>query len=183
MEKEIWKDVVGYEGLYQVSNMGNVRSLDRIDKVGRLRVGRLLKPATYNNGYKRVMFSYDTKEKSFLVHRLVAEAFIDNPNNYPIINHKDENPSNNRVENLEWCTVKYNNNYGTVKERIKKANINHPNKSKQILQYTLDGEFLKEYPSAMEVERQIGFRQGCISRVCRGERKSTGGFIWRYKKE
>lgn len=121
MPKRIWKDIPSYEGLYQVSNDGKVRSLDRIDTLGRKRKGRILKQAFDKKKYKYVSLCKDNKSKALKVHRLVAMTFIPNPNNYPIINHKDENPSNNHVSNLEWCTYKYNSNYGTRNERLSKA--------------------------------------------------------------
>ena len=116
--QEIWKDVVGYEQFYQVSNKGRIR---------RKKDNFVYKPRTFTNGYKSVLLYKDGKwsrtgGKSELVHRLVALAFIPNPNNYPQVNHKDENKSNNFVDNLEWCTRKYNNNYGTAKARMMEKN-------------------------------------------------------------
>jgi len=110
---EEWRDIDGYIGLYQVSNMGNVRRL----KGFKSRNDRLLTSQLNFGGYKKVALYKDNKRKVMLVHRLVATAFIENPNNYPEINHKDEDKTNNVVTNLEWCTHKYNNNYGTKKER------------------------------------------------------------------
>lgn len=122
--KEIWKDINGYEGIYQISNLGNVKSLDRYvnsaiknnSKVKRK--GQLLKPKL-NQGYYEVSLIVGNNRKWFKVHRLVAEAFIPNPNNYPQINHKDEIKTNNRVDNLEWCDAKYNCNYGTRNSKIR----------------------------------------------------------------
>ena len=114
MEQEIWKDIKGYEGAYQVSNLGRVRSLTRKVKTFngvRTSKGQLLKPLKTNTGYYRVDLKQNQKDKYMSIHRLVAEAFIPNPNNYPIINHKDNNPQNNCVENLEWCTQSYNVKY------------------------------------------------------------------------
>ena len=110
-QKEIWKDIKGYEGLYMVSNLGNVYSHLSNKK---------MKPGN-DRGYLKVNLSKDKKVKQFTVHRLVALAFLPNKNNYPCVNHKDENPSNNNVNNLEWCTYEYNNNYGSIKERISKT--------------------------------------------------------------
>lgn len=110
---EIWKDIYGYEGIYQVSNFGQVRRLCKNDN-------RIIKQEI-NRGYKRVCLSYKNVKKHFLVHRLVAFAFIPNPNNYPIINHKDENKLNNNVDNLEWCTHQYNLNYNGNRERCVKT--------------------------------------------------------------
>ena len=113
---EIWKDIEGYEGLYQVSNYGNVRSLNyaKAGKVKELKQGNW-------RGYKNVDLWKNGKGKSFKVHRLVAQAFIENPNEYLCVNHKDENKQNNHVSNLEWCTHKYNSNYGTGRERVAKT--------------------------------------------------------------
>ena len=107
--EEIWKDIKEYEGLYKISNIGNVYSVKR---------KKVMSPR-YNKarGYLDVLLTRNKKRKRFYIHRLVAKEFILNPNNYPIINHKDENKLNNNMENLEWCTVKYNNNYGNAKEK------------------------------------------------------------------
>ncbi len=117
LPKQIWKDIPGYEGKYQVSNTGRVRSLN-YNGTGKTKV---MKPSTNKLGYKRINLCKDGKKKKYSVHRLVALTFIPNPNNYPIINHKDENPSNNYYKNLEWCTYEYNNNYGTKREKLSKA--------------------------------------------------------------
>jgi hypothetical protein len=117
LPKQIWKDISGYEGLYQVSNTGKVRSLN-YRHTGKTKV---MKPSTNKLGYKCVNLCKDGKRKIYFIHRLVALAFIPNPNNYPIINHKDENPSNNAVWNLEWCTYEYNNNYGNRNKKLSEA--------------------------------------------------------------
>ena len=119
---EIWKAVTGYEGLYEVSSLGNVRSLDRVIRSKHngttLRKGRILTPFyEEKKGYYQVALSKDGKEKKQRIHRLVAVAFLDNPFNYTDINHKDEIKTNNKVDNLEWCTREYNNNYGTKPQR------------------------------------------------------------------
>ena len=115
---EIWKDIEGYEGLYQISSYGRIKSLR--DHHGNYRE-KILKQGTRKDGYKNTALSKDGKLKTYSVHRLVAAAFLDNPNNYPCVNHKDEQKYNNYVENLEWCTSKYNCNYGTKSERQSKA--------------------------------------------------------------
>lgn len=114
---EEWRDIEGYEGWYQVSNEGRVRSLDRNIIDGRKMKGKLLKQYADEQGYKRVRLCREGKHHNKQVHRLVANAFIPNPFNFPVINHIDENSGNNNVENLEWCTVKYNVNYGHRAER------------------------------------------------------------------
>lgn len=115
--QEVWKDVAGYEGLYQVSNLGRVASLERITSKGVHVPYKLLSQSNDKDGYKKVGLYKDGKVEVGRVHRLVATAFIPNPYNYPVINHKDENKQNNVVDNLEWCTVKYNANYGTAIQR------------------------------------------------------------------
>lgn len=170
MENEEWRDIQGYEGYYQVSNLGRVRSL-WFGKV------RILKQGINQKGYKRVYFNKDKKKKVYFVHRLVAEAFIHNPNNYPCVNHIDENPSNNNVDNLEWCTQQYNVNYGTgIKRMVEKI-------TKPVLQFTKDGEFVNEYPSIIEAYRQTCITYSCISICCRCKAKSAGGFIWKFKEK
>ena len=120
---EEWRPVVGYEGLYEVSNTGRVRSVDRYVKTCygsyRLHKGKVLSPGIRPDGYLVVSLQY----RMFRVHRIVAEAFLPNPDNLPQVNHKDEDKSNNRVDNLEWCTAKYNNNYGTARIRAKETAI------------------------------------------------------------
>ena len=118
-ESEVWKDVAGYEGVYQVSNKGNVRSVARKDSIGRKCGGRMLKPGYDKDGYLRVNIYKNGKQKTRFIHRLVAGAFVPNPNpnGYSEINHRDENKVNNYANNLEWCTREYNNNHGTRSER------------------------------------------------------------------
>lgn len=174
MEKEIWKPILNYEGLYEVSNWGRVKSI-------RFGKERILKPGTNKYGYSIVILCKNGKVKSFSVHRLVAEAFIPNTHNYPCVNHKDECKTNNNVNNLEWCTYTYNNNYGTKIERISK-NRDTSKYFKPILQYTLDGVFVREWKSIAEAGRN-GFNQGHITDCCRGVRKTHKGFIFKYKED
>ena len=122
--KEIWKDIKGYEQLYQISNFGRVRSLNKTLK-NRFsffkRNGIILNPLKLTKGYLGVRLYHQSKGETKRIHRLVAEAFIPNPDNLPCVNHKDENKENNCVDNLEWCSIEYNNNYGTRNERIGKT--------------------------------------------------------------
>lgn len=118
---EIWKPIIGYEGLYEISNLGRVKSLPKYHKTrfsGYIKKCKILKPRIDSYGYLMVALCKDKKQKNFLIHRLVAKHFIANPNNYDSINHKDECKTNNNVNNLEWCTRYYNNNYGTRNKRM-----------------------------------------------------------------
>ena len=169
---EIWKPVVGYKGLYEVSSFGRVRSLDRYD--GRAyRRGCILKPKIQSN-YLRVSLCNGGKCKQQSIHRLVAQAFIPNPNNLPMVNHKDENTKNNCVENLEWCDAKYNRNYGSMNEKLAK------HFSKPILQFSKNNKLIKKWGSIREAERHTGIYNTHICACCQGKIKSSGGYIWKY---
>ena len=170
---EIWRDIEGYEGLYQVSNCGRVRSL----KFGK---ERILNPVKIGSGYLQVGLYKNEKQKKFKVHRLVAKAFIPNPNNLPEINHRDEDKTNNKVVNLEWCSSKYNINYGTRNQRVVEKNTNGKC-SKPVLQFTKSREFVKEWKSTHDVERNLGYCHGKISACCIGKQKTSYRFIWKYK--
>lgn len=174
--KEIWKslDFMEYTD-YEVSNWGNVKSLN----YRRSRKERILKPNKNNDGYLLVGLSNNGKRKLFTIHQLVALAFIPNPFNLPCINHKDENPLNNHVSNLEWCTHKYNSNYGTRNERISEAMKGKGNKP--IQQYTKEGIFIREWDSITQINQELNLSQGNICKCCKGKRNKCGGFIWRYK--
>ena len=181
--KEIWKDKKDYEGIYQVSNCGRVKSLN-YNHTGK---EKILKTGTYKSGYLYVVLYKNNKRKHFSIHRLVAEAFLEIPEElkqyigtaYLQVNHKDENKQNNNVSNLEWCTAQYNNTYGTRIERVAEKNTNGK-LSKPVLQYTLDGEFVREWESATQAEREGGFHQANICMCCKGKIKKYKGFIWRY---
>lgn len=171
---ETWKNIKGYEGLYQVSSEGRVKSLERKDCLGRIVKERILKTAPNAQGYPIVVLCAGGKQKMFKVHRLVCQAFHKNPENKPCVNHIDENKTNNAASNLEWCTYEENNNHGTHNERVAKAN------SKPVGQYTLNGELIKIWPSPCEAGRQAGFDRGTISNVANGKRKTHKGFVWKY---
>lgn len=173
--EEVWKDIEGYEGLYQVSNKGNVKSLVNNKGVER---EKLLKPVIVN-GYKKVNLCKNKTKKTYSIHRLVAQAFIENTNNYPCINHKDECKTNNVVENLEWCTHKYNTNYGSCIKRMSESQINDTNKSKQVYQYSKEGELISVWESTSECGRN-GFERSSVSACCNGKLKTHKGYIWRY---
>ena len=174
MTEEVWRDVKGYEGLYQVSNMGRVKSLGRKDRFGRVIKERILEPAVTHNGYLRVGLHVDGKRKMLRVHRLVCEAFHENPDNKSEVNHVNENKTDNRACNLEWSTRTENCNHGSRNERVAKA------LSKPIGQFSLDGKLIKVWQSACEARRQTGFDQGYVGAVARGKFKQAYGFIWKY---
>lgn len=166
---EIWRYIEGYEGLYQVSNMGRIKSL----KFGK---EKILKSCKGSGGYLYLVLCKDGKNKPYLVHRLVASAFLNNPNNLPQINHIDEDKTNNKVENLEYCDAKYNMNYGSRIERMSKS------LSTPILQFTKDGKFVRKWDSSMQVERELGINNSNISKCCKRKLKSAGGYLWMYAK-
>ena len=170
---EVFKDIKGYDGLYQISNYGRVKSL----KYGK---EKILKLCLGGDGYLKVQLWKKGKQKKYFVHRLVAEAFIPNQDNLPQVNHKDEVKTNNCVENLEWCTAKYNLDYNEGQKRRAEKNINGK-LSKSVYQYTLNGNFIKEWSSTHEVERQLGYDDSNISRCCLGKRPTAYGYKWKYK--
>lgn len=173
---EIWKDIIGYEGLYQISNLGRVKSLPRHRVVGWADYWseeKILKQSINNGGYKYLWLHKNGERKTYKIHRLVATAFLENPHNYRCVNHKDENRQNNIADNLEWCTHSYNNSYGSRGDKFRKAI------GKSVLQYTKDGLFIREWCCTRVAERAVGIRNICD--CCNGKRKSVGGFIWKYK--
>lgn len=188
MEDEIWKDIKGLESKYQVSNKGNVRSLDMITNNGKqLRKGRIRKLSMNKYGYKCVSVIVNGKLKSLSVHRLVALAFIENPYNFPLINHKDENRANNCVDNLEWCDFKYNSNYGNrnkkLSESIKKLNMNPINKIPVLQIDKCTKKILRAFNSIDEAVKILGFNtRSHISECCskKTKRKTAYGYIWEY---
>ena len=163
---EIWKDIKGYEGKYQVSNFGNVKSLN-YRNTGK---EHLMKPILQTTGYFYVRLC-NKPNKIYSIHRLVADAFIPNPENLPCVNHKDENKTNNHVDNLEFCTQLYNNEYGTRLKRVSESLLNNPKLSRKVYQYTIDGKFVREWESTQECRRN-GFNHSHIVSCCKGERKT-----------
>lgn len=168
MKNEIWKDIPGYEGKYQVSNLGNVLSLNYEGR----NIKQLLKPRAQHTGYLRVGLSNNGQTKDYLIHKLVATVFINNPYNYKEVNHIDEDKTNNCVSNLEWCTRRYNMNYGTIKTKIGQP-------GKHVACYDKQGNLIKTYNSLTETE-QDGFTISGVSTCCRGRIKSHYGYSWKF---
>lgn len=184
--EEVWKDIPGYEGLYQVSNHGNVRSLNWRN----LGYTRNLYLKEHNRGYRHVELIKNGKRKAFTVHRLVAMVFIPNPNNYPVINHRDEDKTNNVVENLEWCTKSYNAKYSSDRHSYayKRGRRKNPHRAwkyggRKIVQLTLDDIFVKEWSDIIAIKRTNFSNSWSITQCCHGNRKTAYGFKWRFADE
>ena len=159
------KDIENFEGLYAITSCGKVWSYRR---------KKFLKPATDKDGYLRICLCKDGQRKLCGLHRLVAEAYIPNPDNLPQVNHKDENKANNCLQNLEWCDIKYNNNYGTRNDRMASS------KKKPVLQYDLNGNFIRKWPSAADVGKEA---RSNINHCLKGRQKTAYGYIWKYEEE
>jgi hypothetical protein len=159
-----WKDIEGYEGLYAINDQGIVKNCI---------TDKFLKQTEKDHGYRTVSLIKEKKCRQFLVHRLVAIAFLENPNNFPCVNHKDEDKTNNHVDNLEWCTYQYNNTYNFLVER------NTEKKKKPVVQLDANLNVIKEWESIKDAETHTGIFN--ISHCCSRKRKTAGGYIWRLK--
>lgn len=174
-ETEKWAEVVGYGGLYSISSFGRIASHHRGDI-------RILHPTTNRaNGYAYVNLCQNGIAKLFRVHVLVAKHFLPNPDCLLEVNHKDEDKLNNRADNLEWCTRKYNVNYGTAQQ--KRRNKQGERVGKHVSQYSKTGERVRTYESIAEASRSVGSSVANIVRCCKGRRPTSGGFVWRYATE
>lgn len=182
---EIWRDIPGYEGLYQVSNYGNVMSLNYC----RRGFAKQLTPKCSNTRRLWVELFSGGKRKPKLIHRLVAEVFIPNPEGYPQINHKDGNPQNNHVDNLEWCTQEYNIRY--FYDNIPADWFSHRRATEKygkrlhipVEQLTLDGELVKVWNNTRQLKVELGWNDWAINECCKGNRRTAYGHIWRYASE
>lgn len=170
---EIWKPIKGYEGLYEVSNMGRVKRLTTI-KHNRLFKEMIYQPRIITGGYVLVRLSKDDIHKDYYVHRLVAQHFVDNPFNFNEINHINEDKTDNRAINLEFCNRYYNNNYGTRRQRVAQA------LKKPISQYNLDGELIKSWDSATDASRELNICKSGIYACLKGRQKTSFKCLWRY---
>ena len=186
---EEWKDIEGYEGCYQVSNLGRVRSLDRYVErqdrrngkmINQFFKGKFIKFGIDTKGYAFVSLTFEHSHKLHRVHRLVAHAFVPGEFEGAVVNHKDENRRNNRADNLEWVTFAYNLNYGTARQRSTEGHGN----SKPVEQIDENGNVVNTYPSIEECARRVGYSPRHINRCCNGypNKKTSDGFRWRFKK-
>lgn len=176
--QESWRDIAGYEGKYQVSNLGNVRALN-FHRQGQ---PKLLKLLPSMDGYFQVALWKDSKAKFFRVHRLVAQAFISNPDNKPLINHINGIKTDNKAENLEWCTL-LENKHHAITTGLEKV-IGHENhNAKAVAQYDKDGALIKTYQCMKYASEATNIRYTNISQVCHGHRKTAGGYVWRFYEE
>lgn len=191
-EGEVWKDVPDFEGLYLVSNMGRIKSLDRDTKYQRRKdsvaifrsfKGQIIKASKYGE-YLICHLKRNRTQKAVKYHRVVCSVFHPNPNNLPEVNHINEIKTDNRADNLEWCTRRYNATWGTAVERLRTALINNKGNSVVVYQFTLNGDFVAKYPSANEAGRVTGIEPVNILSVCNNKKSSSaGGYLWSYTQD
>ena len=175
--EEIWKDIKDYESLYQVSSLGRVRSVDRLVDIHnskRIAKGQIISQHITKSGYCVVDLYKGNERKALQVHRLVAEAFIPNPDNLPQVNHKSEAKTENFVENLEWCDQSYNVSYNGLSR--KRGRLFR----KPIIQMDLDGNEIFGWLSMRDCQYVTGYHRGCIADVCKGKYSQAYGYKWKY---
>lgn len=193
MENEVWKDVVGYEGLYQVSNLGRLKSLEKSTKFysgyqkkicERKYPERIICKNHISNGYLQIELFKNGKVKRLTMHRIVAKTFIPNPNNYPCVNHKDGNKLNNNANNLEWCTYKQNTEHA-IKTGLTKNKGKNNGFSRAVNQYDLQGNFIKKWDCIMDFYKSINKseKSSSVSSCCSGKYKTAYGYKWKYADE
>lgn len=188
-KEEQWKPIKGFEGLYDVSNIGRVRSvthvIERIEGIKKTIKGRILKQSEYRGGYLNVLLSANGHNYHAKVHRLVAIAFVPNPEKKPYVDHINGIRTDNRTENLRWCTHSENNSFDLARKHFSEGSFWRGKKgakspfSKRVAQYTKEGIFLRVFDGLSEAQRETGIREGNISLVCKGYRHSAGGFLWK----
>lgn len=199
MQKLVWKDIKGYEGIYQISNTGIVKSVERKQKRENTTVTYQEKiRSVYINsmGYPCVTLCKNMKSKAYTIHRLLAEAFIPNPDNKPCVDHINTITTDNRLENLRWVTHKENTRNSITYKKLKAQLKNEKfikdsvitrkkryGKILDIYQFCKDGTFVAKYDSACQAQKETGINYQTIIKTCRGEYRSAGGFYWSYNKE
>lgn len=183
MKNEVWKDVPNYEGIYKASNFGRIKMVKRTltDSLGKKinKKEHILKPRTGNRYYMIALYK-NGKREDLLLHRLIAQTFIPNPENKPFVNHKDENCFNNCSDNLMWCTQKENMNWGTINERMSK----NSKSKRKVNQYDMDGNFIKQWDCMTDFYKSKGLKlKTGIIECCKGRRQSHMGYKWKYADE
>ena len=164
--QEIWKNIPNYEGIYQISNLGNIRSCKN---------NKIRKSIKQKSGYLRIILTKNQKQKATNVHILVAKNFVPNPNNLPFVNHIDGNKENNKSDNLEWVTASQN-----MKHAIKKGLIKHHPWSVKVAQYSLDGKLIKVWDKMADASRHLNCHHSQIFDCCRGKQNTCKGYVWKY---
>lgn len=184
--EEVWRDVFGYEGMYQVSSKGRIMSLSREipAKGGAYRItnNRVLSASVGKNGYKKIVLSDNNVKKTFLIHRLVAKAFIPNPNEYSLVNHIDENKENNECKNLEWCNYSYNATHGNAMRKMINSRLNNGGNRapKHVVGTSIDGDGEDIKVLKLNDVKNYGFHPSAVSLCCNGKRVSHKGYYWEF---
>lgn len=183
--KEIWKDVVGYEGLYQVSNLGRVKSIKTWNGYEHLDEEKIMKPYKTKRGYESIGFTKNSKTKTHRLHRVVANAFIPNLENKPVINHKNGIKDDNRVENLEWCTSSENTIHAMKTGLITIKKGKDDARAISVNQYNLNGNFIKKWDCIKEIKRELGYDSKAIISCCKHKEhyNTAYGYKWEYADE
>ncbi len=189
-QQEIWKDIEGYEGLYQVSNLGRLRGLDRLDSRGHKVTGTILKLHYNKDGYYIITLGKDTIQKAYQVHRIVAKTFIPNPDNLHTVDHINGVRDDNRIENLRWCTIQQNNSFLQARTNVSNAQKRRfmdpvarqkvGNRTKAIDQISENGTILKHYNSIKEAVQELHITSSNISACCKGRYKQIRGYRFKY---